>query len=229
MTPPSPSPSPATGLIDLSAPTLFDPAGWTETSAAEAVAWAAATFGPDLTLLSSGQDAVLIDVALRVDPTIEVAFIDTGFHFNETIETMLRIAERYRPRLRVIGPWRQLAGVGRPGFCCSDHKVEQLDAALAGKRAWLSGVRRADGDSRAGARQVEVDRRGLVKINPLVAWTDGEVAAYEQANDIIVNPLRDQGYPSIGCRPCTSPSDDLDDPRAGRWAGSEKTECGLHL
>lgn len=229
MTPPPPSSSPAAGLIDLTAPARFDPAGWAETTAAEAVAWAAATFGSELTLLSSGQDAVLIDVALRVDPTIEVAFIDTGFHFNETIETMLRIAERYRPRLRVIGPWRQLAGVGRPGFCCSDHKVEQLEAALAGKRAWLSGVRRADGDSRAEARQVEVDRRGLVKINPLVAWTDDEVAAYERANDIIVNPLRDQGYPSIGCRPCTSPSDDLDDPRAGRWAGSAKTECGLHL
>jgi len=100
---------------------------------------------------------------------------------------------------------------------------------MAGIASTSSGVTRTDGDSRVGAGQVEVDRRGLVKINPLVAWTDGEVAAYEQANDIIVNPLRDQGYPSIGCRPCTSPSDDLDDPRAGRWAGSEKTECGLHL
>lgn len=202
-----------------------------ETTAAEAVAWAARTFGSDLTLLCSGQDAVLIDVALAVDPTIEIAFIDTGFHFNETIETMLRIAERYRPRLRVVAPWRQLGGVGRPGFCCSDHKVEQLDRALEGKRAWMSGIRRADGESRAGMGQFEIDRRGLVKVNPLVAWTDDEVLAYEIQHDIIINPLRHQGYPSIGCRPCTSPVSDEDgtDARAGRWAGLGKTECGLHL
>lgn len=218
----SPALSPAgASTIDLTLPA--------ETTAAEAVAWAVEQFGSDLTLLCSGQDAVLIDVALKVEPTIEVVFIDTGFHFNETIETMLRIAERYHPRLRVIGPWRQLADVGRPGFCCSDHKVEQLDRALAGKRAWLSGIRRADGASRSQMNQVEIDRRGLVKVNPLVAWTDDEVARYEVANDIVINPLRDQGYPSIGCRPCTSPTDDSLDARAGRWAGSDKTECGLHL
>lgn len=216
----------------MSAPTTppsADAAGWVESSAETAVAWAVDRFGADLTLLCSGQDAVLVDVALSVEPSIEVAFIDTGFHFNETIETMLRIAERYRPRLRVIGPWRQLPDVGRPGFCCSDHKVEQLELALAGKRAWLSGIRRADGASRDTAAQVEIDRRGLVKINPLVAWSDAEVAAYEAARDIIVNPLRSRGYPSIGCRPCTIPSEDAFDPRAGRWAGLEKTECGLHL
>ncbi len=202
----------------------LDPA----TSAADAVRWAVARFGDGLSLLCSGQDAVLVDVALRVDPTIELVFIDTGFHFDETINTMLAIAERYRPRLRVVVPWRHLSGVGKPDFCCSDHKVEQLDVALAGKRAWLSGLRRADGPSRADAGIAEVDRRGLVKVNPLVAWTDDEVAAYEIANDIIVNPLRDKGYPSIGCKPCTSPVEPGDDARSGRWAGSTKTECGLH-
>jgi phosphoadenosine phosphosulfate reductase len=197
-------------------------------TATGAVRWAVETFGSDLTLLCSGQDAVLIDLALKVDPTIEVAFIDTGYHFNETIETVLRIAERYRPRLRVVVPWRHLPGASQPGFCCSDHKVEQLEVALAGKRAWLSGLRWADSPERAATAMVETDRRGLTKVNPLVAWSDGEVAAYEQVNDIIVNPLRDRGYPSIGCRPCTSPVEPGADARAGRWAGEDRTECGIH-
>lgn len=183
-------------------------------------------FGDDLTLLCSGQDAVLVDLALGVDPTIEVAFLDTGFHFNETIETMLRIVQRYSPRLRIVGPWRHLSDVGRDGFCCSSHKVEQLEEVLAGKRAWLSGVRRADGGERAGAKLVSTDRRGLTKINPLVAWTDAQVDAYVSANDIIVNPLRDRGYASIGCAPCTSPDESG---RGGRWVGQAKTECGLHV
>lgn len=200
-----------------------------EVDAAEAVRWAVEQFGDDLTLLCSGQDAVLIDVALSVHPRIEVAFIDTGFHFNETIETMLAIAERYRPNLRVVVPWRHLPDVGKAGFCCSEHKVEQLDVALSGKRAWLSGIRRADGQSRDATAQFEVDRRGLVKINPMVAWTDEQVLQHEIANDIIINPLRDRGYPSIGCRPCTSPVEEGADARAGRWAGEGKTECGLHL
>lgn len=198
-------------------------------NASQAVSWAIETFGDDLVLLCSGQDAVLVDVALRVDPTVELVFIDTGYHFNETIETMIAIAERYRSRLRIIAPWRHLAGSGLPGFCCSDHKVEQLDLALAGKAAWLSGLRRADGPSRADVEMVEVDRRGLVKINPLVAWTDEDVNGYEADNDIIINPLRSAGYPSIGCWPCTTPVVDGDDQRSGRWLGSDKTECGLHL
>ncbi len=197
-------------------------------TAEAAIAWAVAEFGTDLTLLCSGQDAVLVDLALGVDPGIEIAFIDTGFHFNETIETMMRIAERYRPNLRVVVPWRHLPDVGQPGFCCSEHKVDQLDVALKGKRAWLSGLRRADGPSRSDTPQIETDRRGLVKINPIVAWTDDEVTQYETNNDIIVNPLRDRGYPSIGCKPCTTPVAEGSDARAGRWQGEEKTECGLH-
>lgn len=198
-----------------------------DTTAAEAVAWAVEQYGSDLTLLCSGQDAVLVDVALRVDPTIEITFLDTGYHFPETLDTMMAIAERYRPRVRVIVPWRHLADAGKPGFCCSDHKVEQLDSALLERRAWLSGLRRSDGPTRSEAELVETDRRGLTKINPLVAWSDDDVDRYIAANDVIVNPLRDRGYPSIGCRPCTSPAAG-DDPRSGRWAGSAKTECGIH-
>lgn len=212
------------------APTVKGPAFPSEETATAkgAVRWAVEQFGSDLTLLCSGQDAVLVDVALSVDPTIEIAFIDTGFHFPETIMTMQRIAERYRPRLRVVVPWRDLPDAGQTGFCCSDHKVEQLDVALDGRRAWLSGLRRADSADRADTAMVEVDRRGLVKVNPLVAWSDDEVAAYERSNEIIVNPLRDRGYPSIGCWPCTSPVEDGADPRSGRWAGQERTECGIH-
>jgi phosphoadenosine phosphosulfate reductase len=197
-------------------------------SAPEVVRWAVDRFGDGLTVLCSGQDAVLVDVALRVEPTIEVAFLDTGFHFPETIETMLAIAERYRPRLRVIAPWRHLAGVGRPGFCCRDHKVEQLDLALDGRAAWLSGLRRADSADRAATPVAAVDRRGLVRLHPLAAWTDDDVAAYIAANDVIVNPLRERGYPSIGCRPCTQPAGGGAGARSGRWAGTDRTECGIH-
>lgn len=198
-------------------------------SAEQTVQRAVDQFGSQLSLLCSGQDAVLVDVALRVDPSIELIFIDTGYHFNDTINTMLAIADRYQPKLRVIVPWRHLPGVGENSFCCSDHKVEQLDHALRGKRAWLSGLRRADSPERADTPIAEVDRRGLVKIHPLVAWSDAAVANYETDNDIIINPLRDRGYPSIGCRPCTSVVEQGADARSGRWAGTAKTECGLHL
>ncbi|MEZ5341787.1 MAG: phosphoadenylyl-sulfate reductase [Acidimicrobiales bacterium] len=201
-----------------------------ETTPEEAIARGVERFGDDLVLLFSGQDAVLVDIALKVDPRIELVFIDTGFHFNETIETVLRVAERYQPRLRVVSPWRHLSGVGTEGFCCGDHKVEQLDRALDGKRAWLSGLRRADSPDRADVRQVSLDRRGLVKVNPIVSWDDDQVARYISDNDIIVNPLLSRGYPSLGCKPCTRPIAEGDvDGRAGRWAGSDRTECGIHL
>ena len=199
-----------------------------DTPAADTVRWAIDRHRDGLCVLSSGQDAVLIDVVLSVEPTVPVVFLDTGFHFPETIETMLRIVERYRPRLEVVAPWRHLDGVGRPGFCCSDHKVEQLDTALAGRTAWFSGLRRADDPSRAATPVVDVDRRGLVKFNPLALWSDEETERYVVERDIIVNPLRDRGYPSIGCRPCTSPVLDGGDVRSGRWAGEDRTECGLH-
>ncbi len=196
----------------------------------ETIEWGVDQFGDALVLLFSGQDAVLVDVALKVNPKIELVFIDTGFHFNETIETVLRVAERYRPRLRVVSPWRHLNGVGSQGFCCGDHKVEQLDRALNGNLAWLSGLRRADSPDRADVAQASVDRRGLVKLNPIVAWDDDLVDRYIRDNDIIVNPLLSQGYPSVGCMPCTSPIGENEiGGRAGRWADSGRTECGIHL
>lgn len=198
-------------------------------SARDVIRKAVDRYGSDLTLLCSGQDAVLVDLVLGVDPNVEIVFIDTGFHFPETIETMVRIAERYSPKLRVVVPWRHLPGAGKEGFCCTDHKVEQLDLALEGKKAWLSGLRRADDPSRAEVDQIETDRRGLAKFNPIAHWSDGQVAHYEQTNNIIINALRDKGYPSIGCRPCTSKVDEGSGARSGRWAETDQTECGIHL
>jgi phosphoadenosine phosphosulfate reductase len=115
-----------------------------------------------------------------------------------------------------------------PENCCSAVKVGQLDRALAGKRAWMSGLRRGEADTRSAAPIVARDLRGLVKINPIATWTDDDVTAYIAEHDIIVNPLVKRGYPSIGCMPCTTPVADGEDPRAGRWRGKDKTECGLH-
>jgi phosphoadenosine phosphosulfate reductase len=194
------------------------------------VRWAVETFGRDLLLAASFQDAVLIDIATKVDPAIEVVFIDTGDHFPETLATVERVRAHYDLNLRVMRvptpavPFH----VVDPVKCCSDAKVEQLDLALAGKRAWLSGVRRAEAVTRADAPIVSRDKRGLVKVNPLATWNDLDVGGYVADHGIIYNPLLDQGYLSIGCAPTTKPVAPGADPRSGRWAGSDKTECGLH-
>ena len=112
--------------------------------------------------------------------------------------------------------------------CCSATKVLQVDRALAGRQAWLSGLRRAEAVTRADAPIVDLDRRGLVKVNPLATWTDDDVAGYIAEHDVPVNPLVFQGYPSVGCQPCTFPVAEGADPRSGRWAGSSRTECGIH-
>jgi phosphoadenosine phosphosulfate reductase len=198
--------------------------------ASKIVRWAVDTFGDDLCLTASFQDAVLIDVATRVAPGIEVVFIDTGDHFPETYETVERVRARYDLNLRVIRvPQPEVPfHVTDPVRCCSDAKVAALDEALAGKAAWLSGLRRAEATTRAGAPIVSIDRRGLVKVNPLATWSDLDVSGYVSANDVPYNPLLDQGYPSIGCAPTTKPVEPGAEPRSGRWAGSDKTECGLH-
>jgi phosphoadenosine phosphosulfate reductase len=200
-------------------------------SASEIVGWATETFGADLCLAASMADAVLIDVATRVDPSIEVVFLDTQYHFPETLRTAERVRARYALRLVVLHPdaepderWRH-----DPDGCCRARKVEPLDRHLAGRSAWMSGVRRADSAERAGTPIVERDRRGVVKVNPLATWTDDDVAAYVAEHDVTLNPLLFAGYPSIGCWPCTQPVQPGDAGRSGRWAGSAKTECGLHL
>jgi phosphoadenosine phosphosulfate reductase len=224
-------------LTNLSAPAfsdaeLADLSTTFETwSAQEIISWAVECFAPHLALTASMTDAVLIDLAAKVDPATEVVFIDTGYHFPETLETVERVRQHYGLNLRMMTVQRQDEPLWQADAenCCSAVKVGQLDRALSGKAAWMSGLRRAEADSRVTAPLVARDLRGLVKINPIATWSDEDVADYIAANDIIVNPLLLDGFTSIGCQPCTQRPTDPDDPRSGRWAGRSKTECGLHM
>ena len=199
--------------------------------ASKIVRWAVDSFGPHLALAASMADALLIDIATKVDPAIEVVFIDTGYHFPETIETVERIRRHYGLNLRImtVAPHDEELWVKDPENCCSAVKVGQLDRALNGKAAWMSGLRRDEAATRANAPIVGRDPRGLIKVNPIANWTRLDCDGYLADNNVPHNPLLDQGYASIGCWPCTSPVAEGEDARSGRWAGSAKTECGLHL
>ena len=195
---------------------------------AEIVAWAHARFGDRLVLTASFADTTLIDLATAVAPDVEVIFLDTGFHFSETLNTVRRAMERYALNLTVLRPDPAAADVWAAGTeaCCDARKVAPLADYLPGRAdAWLSGLRRADSPARATTPIVSIDQRGLVKINPMANMSDAEYAEYQAARDVIVNTLAYDGYASIGCWPCTEQADD----RSGRWAGSDKSECGLHL
>ena len=200
-------------------------------SASRIIRWAVENFHPHLCLTASMTDAVLVDLAHNVEPSVEVVFIDTGYHFPETLETVEAVRRKYGLNLRMMTVPTHDEELWKvdPENCCSAVKVGQLDRALAGKEAWMSGLRRDEAETRANAPIVARDLRGLIKINPIANWTEQDVAGYIKDHDIIVNPLIDQGYPSIGCWPCTKPVAPGEDPRSGRWAGRDKTECGLHL
>ncbi|KAA0235991.1 MAG: putative phosphoadenosine phosphosulfate reductase [Acidimicrobiales bacterium] len=195
------------------------------------IQWAVDQFAPNLSLSASMTDAVLIDMAVKVFPAIEVVFIDTGYHFPETLETVERVRRHYGLNLRMmtVAPHDEELWVIDPENCCSAVKVGQLDRALTGKEAWMSGLRRAESEIRAEAPIIARDLRGLVKLNPLANWSDLDVKGYITDHGVPYNPLLDQGYPSIGCMPCTRPIAEGEDPRSGRWAGRDKSECGLHL
>jgi phosphoadenosine phosphosulfate reductase len=210
-------------LAELSAEFERLPAG-------KIVQWAVDHFAPHLALTASMTDAVLIDLAVKVYPAIEVVFIDTGYHFPETLETVEEVRRRYGLNLRIMTVARQDEELWKvdPENCCSAVKVGQLDRALLGKAAWMSGLRRSEAETRVRAPLVARDLRGLIKVNPIALWTDEDVAGYVADHDVPVNPLIDRGYLSIGCMPCTAPSVDPADPRSGRWAGRTKTECGIH-
>lgn len=199
-------------------------------SAGEIVQWAVERFYPHLCLTASMTDAVLIDVATKVEPAIEVVFIDTGYHFPETLETLETVRRRYGLNLRIMTVPHYPVPLWQsdPANCCTSAKVAQLERALLGKLAWMSGVRRQDSKNRREAAIVRRDRRGLVKVNPLANWGDLDVEGYIADHDVPVNPLLRKGYPSIGCWPCTRPVAAGEDARSGRWAGLDKTECGLH-
>ena len=194
------------------------------------IRWAVEEFGTRLCLTASMTDAVLVDLAVRVDAGIEVVFIDTGYHFPETLATVEAVRRRYGLNMRIMTVATQEPSLWEadPENCCSAVKVGQLDRALADKDAWMSGLRRAEAPTRAAAPIVARDLRGLVQVNPLATWSDLDVRGYIADHDVPVNPLLAQGYPSIGCMPCTRPVGPGEDARAGRWAGLDKTECGLH-
>ena len=209
--------------------------------AADIVRWAADTFGARFVVASSMQDTVLLHVVQSVIPDVDVLFLDTGYHFAETIETRDRVAARY-PRLHVrnLTPRQtvaqQDADYGKdlfatdPDLCCALRKTHPLDEALDDYDAWATGLRRVESPTRANTPVVSFDpRRDKVKVAPLAAWTDEQVEAYAAEHDLIANPLLTQGYPSIGCAPCTRRVAAGEDPRAGRWSGTDQTECGIHL
>lgn len=219
-------------MSELSDRELLAASARLETAPASAVIrWAVDNFHPHLCLTSSMTDAVLIDLAVKVEPSIEVVFIDTGYHFPETLEMVEVVRRRYGLNLRVMTALPQEEELWKvdPENCCSAIKTGQLDRALSGKMAWMSGVRRDDAPTRAATPVVHRDIRGLVKVNPIATWSAWDVAGYVEDHDVPVHPLVSQGYLSIGCRPCTVPVADGADPRSGRWAGMDKTECGMHV
>jgi phosphoadenosine phosphosulfate reductase len=202
--------------------------------------WAGETFGDDFAVTSSMADGLLSHLASRAVPGVNVVFLDTGYHFAETIGTRDWVSSVMPITLVDVLPEQTVAEQDAeygeklydrdPDLCCSLRKVQPLAKALAGYTAWGSGVRRDESPTRAGTRVVDWDaKRGMVKVNPLAAWTQEHVDAYIAEHQVPVNPLQEIGYASIGCAPCTRPVAPGEDPRAGRWAGRGKTECGLHL
>jgi len=194
------------------------------------VAWALERFDGAVSLACSFQDCVIIDIAVQVDPAVEVLFLDTGFHFPETLAFVEQVRARYDLNLRVLTPGPEAeawpCGTER---CCALRKVAPLRRALSERGAWITGLKRSDAPTRADAPIAAWDEaNGLVKVNPLAAWTDDDVAHYEVDHGLPAHPLMSQGYRSIGCAPTTRPVAPGEEARAGRWSGTGKIECGLH-
>ncbi len=200
------------------------------------------TYFPDIVLASSfgAEDVVLIDMAHRINPQTPIFYLDTDFLFAETYETRDRLIAKYGIApiqvKSLLTPEKQAEQFGdklwerRPDECCNQRKVEPLARALKGCKAWITGIRRDQAPTRANAGLVEWDQKfQLVKFNPLARWTFEDVWTYIKLHEVPYNPLHDRNYPSIGCTYCTRPVQPGEDPRAGRWAGQAKTECGLHL
>lgn len=204
--------------------------------------WAFDAFGDRIALSTAfgPSGVVLMHLASRIRPGVKVFFIDTGFHFDETLQMLDRVRARLPVDIEVLRPELTVEEQARrhgelyvinPDRCCAMRKVEPTRRMLTGLDAWVTGLRRDQGPSRADTPVVDirdVDGRDVVKINPLVRWTRKDVWRHIFAHDLPYNPLHDQGYPSVGCAPCTVAVGAGADERAGRWAGRSKTECGLH-
>jgi len=208
-------------------------------SALEILGWADEQFGPSWAVASSMADSVLPHLAAQVRPGVDIVFLDTGYHFAETIGTRDAVVATLPVTVRSITPEQtvaeQDAAFGprlyerNPDQCCALRKVAPLRKALSEYTAWASGLRRDEADTRSDVQVVEWDdRRGMVKLNPIAAWTQDEVDRYIAENGVLVNPLLFDGYGSVGCAPCTRRIQPGEHARAGRWAGTSKTECGLH-
>jgi phosphoadenosine phosphosulfate reductase len=212
-----------------------------DASAQEIIRWATDTFGDRICITSSMTDAVIIHLASQVRPGIDVVFLDTGYHFPETVGTRDAVEAVYPITLINVTPSRTVAEqdaelgprlYGRnPDLCCYLRKVQPLERTLRDNYdAWISGVRRDETASRRNTPVVDWDaKREMVKVNPIARWTAEQVDEYIAAEGVLVNPLVYDGYPSIGCRTCTARVEPGADPRSGRWAGTGKTECGLHV
>ena len=195
-------------------------------SAEEILEYAVERFHPRLTMACSFQkeESVLVHMLLAARPDARVFTIDTGVLFPETLQTWKQFEDRFGLRVEVIDasspdqPWTAER-------CCSDAKVEALEQALDGVDAWITGIRREQGSTRSDSPKLDRDpARGIWKVNPLADWSEKDVWRYIHAHDLPYNPLHDRGYDSIGCAPCTAPGSGRD----GRWAGLDKTECGIH-
>lgn len=220
---------------------LEEQASVLEKETAEAVLRFATDRYPSITLACSfgAEDVVLVDMLQSISPETDIFYLDTNVHFAQTYETRDRLSERYGVKFKQVQPvitlneqaelygdelWKR-----EPNDCCNIRKVTPLTNHLQQYDAWITGIRREQAPTRANSKKVELDTKfGLIKFNPLVDWTEGDVWRYIHNHKLIYNPLHDNGYPSIGCEHCTRQIAAGEDPRAGRWSGSEKTECGLH-
>jgi phosphoadenosine phosphosulfate reductase len=208
----------------------------------EILRWAVESFHPRLTMATAfgAEGCCLIHMLAEIEPGVRLFNLDTGYQFAETLELRERLRHRYGIAVEMIQPELTVAEyeaehggplyIHRPDQCCHDRKVLPLRRAVVGYEAWISAIRRDQTNHRAVAGIVQWDAKfSLVKINPLLGWTKQDVWAFVMKHDVPYNPLHDLGYPSIGCRPCTRPVQEGEDDRAGRWAGTVKKECGLHV
>jgi phosphoadenosine phosphosulfate reductase len=208
----------------------------------EVLAWAVRRFHPKLMMATAfgPEGCSILHMLAGIEPAVRVINLDTGYQFAETLELRERIRERYAIAVELVRADQTVAEyerehggplyVHRPDQCCHDRKVIPLRRAVKGYAAWISAIRGDQTADRRGAGVVQWDAKfNLVKVNPLLRWTKKDVWKFIVDNDVPYNPLHDQGYPSIGCWPCTAPVEDGGDERSGRWAGSKKKECGLHV
>ena len=224
---------------------------WLETATpAQILRWAVETYGEKLTMATAfgAEGCAILDMLVKIRDEIgvfpDVFNLDTGYQFGQTLALKSQIEKKYRIQIRAVAPdagviaaeARSKSEFGTPLYksdpdnCCFHRKVVPLKDAVAGFEAWITAIRRDQTPERAGAAIVGPDKSfPLVKINPLANWSSAQVWNYIRENGVPYNPLHDQNFPSIGCWPCTKPVSEGQDARAGRWAGSEKRECGIHL